>query len=92
MPPTTSASLDSNTRVQFGILVTLITAFTGAAWWAAGMTRDVAAVRENSDKMTAATLRLESLGLEHARMLVAMGKDVEALERRIAVLESKIGR
>lgn len=89
MPP---ATIDSGTRVQFGILVTLITSFTSGAWWAAGMTRDVSAVRENSEKMTNAVLRLEGMGQEHARVLVALGKDLEAQERRIQSLEAKVLR
>lgn len=84
--------LDSNTSVQLGILITLISAAGGAAWWASGITRDVAAVRENSDTMTAATLRLEAIGREHAATLVGLTKDVELLDKRLGAVESKMQR
>lgn len=87
MPP---ATIDSSTKVQVGILVTLLGGLFGAAWWAASMTASVETVRDNSDKMTASMLRLEGLVSGHERKFAVSDEMFKAIERRLDVVESKV--
>ena len=85
-----ASTIDSGTKVQLGILVTLIGGLFGAAWWAATMTADVGAVRTNSDKMTASMLRLEGMVSGHERKFAVSDELFKAIDRRLDIVESKV--
>lgn len=87
-----ASTIDSSTKVQVGILCTLIATCSGGAWWAASMSKDVGAVRENSDKMTASMLRLEGMVSGHERKFAVSDELFKTIDKRLDMLESKVLR
>lgn len=87
-----ASTIDSGTKVQIGILCTLLAACSGGAWWAATMAADVSAVKDNSDKMTAATLRIEAVVQEHGRKFAGVEEVLKAIDKRLDVVEAKVLR
>jgi hypothetical protein len=85
-----ASTIDSGTKIQLGILVTLLGGLFGAAWWAASMTAAVSTVRDNSDRMTASMLRLEGMVSGHERKFAVSEEVDKAVMRRLDVLESKV--
>lgn len=87
-----ASTIDNSTKVQVGILCTLIATCSGGAWWAASMSKDVGAVRENSDKMTASMLRLEGMVSGHERKFAVSDELFKTIDKRLDLLESKVLR
>jgi hypothetical protein len=85
-----ATTIDNGTKIQLGILVTLLGGLFGAAWWAATMTSAVSTVRDNSDRMTASMLRLEGMVSGHERKFAVSEEVDKAVMRRLDVLESKV--
>ncbi len=94
-----ASTIDTSTKVQLGLLITLLCTVAGGSWWAASMSEKVLAVKDNSDRMTASTLRIEeqlrgvsTMQALHAKDIESIRKDQDAHNRRLEALESKTAR
>ena len=87
-----ATTIDSGTKIQLGILVTLLGGLFGAAWWAASMTAAVSTVRDNSDRMTASMLRLEGMVSGHERKFAVSDEMFKAFDRRLDAVETKVNK
>lgn len=84
MPPTT---IDNATKVNLGILITLVGAFTGGAAYLGSMRGEFVQVRQSIDRMEKAFEKLASQAQMDGRDLTGVKAKLLDLERRIEKIE-----
>lgn len=85
MPP---ATIDSATKVNVGILITLVGTFAGGSAYLAALRSEVVQVRQGFDRVEKTLEKLASQAQTDGRDLTSMKAKLLELERRIERLES----
>lgn len=83
-----ASTIDTSTKVQLGLLITILGAVAGGAWWASSMSEKVVAVRDNSEKTAAFSQRIYDLLISMGTTQALHAKDIEALRRDVDDLKA----
>ena len=86
MPP---ATIDSATKVNIGILITLVGAFAGGAAYMGSLRAEFVQVRQSIDRMEKAFEKLASQAQTDGRDLTGLKAKLAEIERRLERIESR---
>lgn len=88
------ATIDNTTKATVGILVLMLGAVGGGAWWASDIGARVGSIESASDRQVVILERIEGkigewsrLANDNSKAIAVIATQMQALERRVDALE-----